>query len=60
MGKERQVSSELPVGCKLKIDGRIQSREYEKQTPMGTEKRTAYEVSASHIELIANGLKQNT
>lgn len=41
----------LEVGTKIKITGRIQSREYNKKLPDGTsETRTAYEVSAQTVE----------
>jgi hypothetical protein len=41
----------LPVGTKVKCEGRIQSREYTKCLENGnTEVRTAYEVSVSKIE----------
>ncbi|MHB1315632.1 MAG: single-stranded DNA-binding protein [Christensenellales bacterium] len=59
-GKSAKMCSNLPVGCKLWIVGRIQSREYEKQTLLGLEHRTAYEVSISHIEFITSEPKQNT
>ena len=60
-GKSAKLCSNLPVGSKLWVVGRIQSREYEKQTVQGVERRTAYEVSISHVEVItADAVKQNT
>ena len=45
--------SELPVGSRLYIQGRIQSRRYQKQLSDGTvQDRTAHEVSCSSIELL--------
>lgn len=37
-------------GQRLRLEGRLQSREYSKLTEQGSEKRTAYEVSAMEIE----------
>lgn len=41
----------LPVGTHIRIYGRIQSREYQKKTEDGTVIKTAYEISASKLEL---------
>lgn len=50
-GRNAVYASELPVGAHLKLTGRIQSRNYTKRYPNGTEEsRTAYEVSVSKIE----------
>ncbi len=50
-GRNAVYASGLPVGTHLKITGRIQSRNYTKHYPDGTEEnRTAYEVSVSKIE----------
>lgn len=50
-GRNAVYASELPVGTHLKLTGRIQSRNYTKRYPNGTEEsRTAYEVSVSKIE----------
>jgi hypothetical protein len=38
------------VGAALKLEGRLQSRVYLKQTEAGPERRTAYEVSVSEWE----------
>lgn len=40
----------LSVGAALKLEGRLQSRVYLKQTEAGPERRTAYEVSVSEWE----------
>ena len=39
-----------PVGQRLQLSGRLQSRDYRKLTEQGLETRTAYEVSAMEIE----------
>lgn len=50
-GRNAVYASGLPVGTHLKLMGRIQSRNYTKRYPDGTEEnRTAYEVSVSKIE----------
>lgn len=49
----------IPVGTKVKITGRFQSREYIKNLDDGTQEvRTAYEVSASRIEVIKEESKE--
>ena len=51
-GRNARFISELKVGKKLQIWGRIQSREYVKKLyKTGSEVRTAYEVSVSRLEL---------
>lgn len=40
---------ELDVGDALSLEGRVQSRVYQKVTDHGTEDRTAYEVSMMHL-----------
>jgi len=53
-GRNARYAGDLKVGDKIKISGRIQSREYEKHHKDGeTEVRTAYEVSVSRIEKIS-------
>lgn len=50
-GRNAKFASMLSVGDRVRIKGRIQSREYQKTLPDGkTETRTAYEVSISQIE----------
>ena len=52
-GRNALTVSELPVGSRLYIQGRIQSRRYQKQLSDGTvQDRTAHEVSCSSIELL--------
>ena len=54
-GRNARFVSTLPVGQRLKVDGRIQSRTYIKQiSKEETEERTAYEVSASKVEVSEN------
>lgn len=50
MGRNAKYAGEYITGDKIQINGRLQSREYEKQLEDGTvEQRTAYEVSVSAI-----------
>lgn len=52
-GRSARFVSSLSVGERLKINGRIQSREYMKKLDEeNVERRIAYEVSASRIELM--------
>ena len=48
-GRNARFVRDLNVGEWVTLEGRIQSREYEKQTPTGIELRTAYEVSITKI-----------
>ncbi len=49
-GRNARFIQGLPVGSKIVLEGRIQSREYTKNLGDGkTEKRTAYEVSAQRV-----------
>lgn len=50
-GKTAQSISRASVGAQLCLNGRLQSREYVKMLPEGSEQRTAYEVSATTAEL---------
>lgn len=45
-GKTAQEASQLAIGARLRLTGRLQSREYLKILDSGTERRTAYEISA--------------
>ena len=52
-GRSAGFASDLPIGTHVKLDGRIQSRNYLKRYLNGTEEeRTAYEVSTSRIEVL--------
>lgn len=52
-GRNARIASEMPVGSRVRITGRIQSRRYQKMLTDGTaQDRTAHEVSCSSIELI--------
>ena len=52
-GRNARFASGLEVGTRLKVQGRIQSREYVKKlSEVESEKRTAYEVSISKLEVI--------
>ena len=51
-GQTAQDASELEVGDKIRIEGRLQSRKYIKNENGETHERTAYEVSAVSIEKI--------
>lgn len=51
-GRNARFASSLEVGTRLQIDGRIQSREYQKRIfDDEYETRTAYEVSVSRLEV---------
>lgn len=50
-GRDAKYASTLEVGTRIRLAGRMQSREYTKKMPeSGAEKRTAYEVSVSRVE----------
>ena len=52
-GRTARYASNLSVGEKLEVQGRFQSREYQKQMPDGTVmNRMAYEVSISRLSCI--------
>lgn len=52
-GRTARYVSELPVGSRLKLTGRIQSRNYQKQIAEEmVETRTAYEVSVQTLHLV--------
>lgn len=52
-GRTAVYAAALDVGTRIRIDGRIQSREYEKKlSETETEKRTAYEVSVLIMEVV--------
>lgn len=51
-GRNARYVSTLPVGERIKIEGRVQSREYQKQLPTGdVVVRTAYEVSITKLSV---------
>ena len=50
-GKTAKETSLLSVGTMLQIEGRLQSREYQKQLDGRPERRTAYEISAMSAAL---------
>ena len=49
-GRTAQELSQLPIGARIHLNGRLQSRDYIKVLPDGNEKRTAYEVSVTTAE----------
>ena len=54
-GRNARYASELAVGTKCNIQGRIQSREYIKKfADDSTETRVAYEVSVSKLEVLSD------
>lgn len=53
-GRNARFVSELAVGQKVYLTGRIQSRDYQKKTDSGVESRTAFEVSINKISLDNN------
>lgn len=46
-GRTAQEAAGLPVGATVALEGRLQSRDYVKQLPEGSQTRTAYEISVS-------------
>jgi len=54
-GRNAKFLQNQPVGTKISLVGRIQSRVYKKETSEGEfEERTAYEVSAQSIKVLEN------
>ena len=52
-GRNAKFAKDLSVGTKIKVAGRIQSREYVKKLEDGSsETRVAYEVSVSKVEIL--------
>ena len=49
-GALARQAARFSVGQRLRLEGRLQSREYRKLTEAGIELRTAYEVSAMELE----------
>lgn len=49
-GSVAEKLSKLPIGTRLHICGRFQSREYSKETETGRQVRTAYEISVATAE----------
>ena len=59
-GRNAVYASGLEVGTRLQIEGRIQSREYQKRISDGEcETRTAYEVSISRLEVAEDEQSKN-
>ena len=52
-GRTAQAAAQLPPGAQLALTGRLQSREYVKLLPGGSETRVAYEVSAAAVEAVS-------
>lgn len=50
-GRNARYAATLQIGDKVEIWGRIQSREYQKQSEEGSVTKTAYEVSVNRISL---------
>ena len=60
-GRNAKFCETVPVGAEIRVVGRVQSREYEKKHEDGTvEKRIAYEVSVSSLEIIDKNNDENT
>ncbi len=51
-GRTAECAAELPVGTRIGLTGRMQSRSYVKVLPEGAEERTAYELSAMGMEIL--------
>ena len=59
-GRNAIYASGLEVGTRLQIEGRIQSREYQKRiSETESETRTAYEVSISRLEVVEDEQGEN-
>lgn len=59
-GRNARFARNLEIGTKLKIEGRIQSREYRKRiSETESEVRTAYEVSISRMEIVEDGQNED-
>lgn len=52
-GRTAQAAAQLPPGAQLALTGRLQSREYVKLLPGGSETRVAYEVLAAAAEAVS-------
>lgn len=52
-GRTAQAAAQRPPGAQLALTGRLQSREYVKLLPGGSETRVAYEVSAAAAEAVS-------
>ena len=58
-GRNARFASGLEVGTRLQIEGRIQSREYQKKISEDeVEKRVAYEVSVSKLEYVQESISE--
>ena len=49
-GRNARYAAGLAVGDKITVNGRVQSRQYEKVTDSGKQQRTAYEVSVARLQ----------
>ena len=59
-GRNARFSQNLEVGTKVKVVGRVQSREYEKKYEGGTsEVKAAYEVSIGSLEIVEENEEEN-
>ena len=59
-GRNARFSQNLEVGTKVKVVGRVQSREYEKKHEDGTvETKIAYEVSIGSLEIVEEDDAEN-
>lgn len=59
-GRNAKFCENIPIGTNLKLDGRVQSREYEKKLEDGTSiKNLAYEVSVAKLEKCENNDENN-
>ena len=56
-GRLARIAADCPVGTGLILTGRLQSRDYVKLLPEGSETRTAYEVSVAEAELLPEGIQ---
>ena len=56
-GRLARMTADCPVGTGLALSGRLQSRDYVKLLPEGSQTRTAYEVSAAEAEIFEGGIQ---
>lgn len=59
-GRNAKYASKFQVGDKIKVNGRIQSREYVKKINDKEEKRVAYEISVASLEKLEEAKVEKT
>lgn len=59
-GRTAEEMSSCRTGDRVRIIGRMQSRNYTKHTENGSEERVAYEISVLNAEILENQMKHKT